>query len=95
MSNERRVAVTLVSPDLRVRLVSACRQGKSEGTDLNRTVVAAAHEPELVARDGPHALDVPEERARDFARLDVPKLDRVVQAPGYEHRPLSLHAARR
>ena len=58
-------------------------------TNLNRAVVTAADEAELVARNSPDALDVAKERALDLAGVDVPELDRVVEAARDEHRPLA------
>ena len=52
--------------------------------------MTAAHQSEFVARDCPHTLDVSKECALDLARVNVPDLDRVVQAARYEHGLLAL-----
>ena len=56
------------------------RQGGTEQTYLDRTIVAAAHQPKLIARHGPHTLDVSEERTLNLARVDIPDFDSVIEA---------------
>lgn len=47
---------------------------------LDCAIVTAAHQPELIACDCPHSFDMPEERALNLGRVDVPDLNGVIEA---------------
>ena len=51
---------------------------------LDRSIVTAADESQLIASDAPNALDMSEECLRHFAGLNVPQANGVVERTGDE-----------
>ena len=60
-----------------------------ENTNLDSPVMTPTDQPHPIARDRPNSFDMPKERLRRLATLDVPDLDSVIQTARHEQRFLA------
>lgn len=83
MANKCGSALSLLTrPDLHFRLILGVVNSRVQGlTNLDRSVVAAAYKAQLVGGDGPNPFDMSEICSDGFSRINIPKLDGVIQAP--------------